>query len=255
MKRLLILLLALTTLLSAAAAEELLTLAEPLTGVICWPDDADETTAAYVYRYSYPQVAGESDVAEQINGTYAYEVDDAYGFRVPMNAEGLDSESGAQAYTTITHEITCLNERYLSVKLTTESFLGAATSHTVAGHTFTLMDGAKTGSVTSLPYLLGILDEDDAQDEWMKDRQTARADECVRGLIWEIIEQQIMGGEIAYYDDLDYEMLCDNFYPEEAFYLNADGDPVFFIQEGFIAPVTEGVLLFPFTMEELLDEI
>ncbi|MCH5286442.1 MAG: DUF3298 domain-containing protein [Christensenellaceae bacterium] len=255
MKRLMILLLALMTLLSAASAEELLTLAEPLEGVICWPDGTNEDTASYVYRYCYPQVAGESEIAEQINGTYAYEVDDAYDFRVPMNAEGLDLDAGMQFFTSIGYEITCLNEHYLSVKITSESFLGYSLTTTIAGHTFTLDDGAKTGSVTSLPYLLGILDGDDAKDEWMKDRQTARADECVRKLIWEIIEQQIMRGEVAYYDDLDYEMFCDNFYPEEAFYLNADGDPVFFIQEGFVAPVAEGVLLFPFTMEELLDEI
>ena len=254
MKRLMILLLALTMLLSAASAEELLTLGEPLTGVICWPEDADETTATYVYRYSYPQVAGESDLAEQINGTYAYEVDDAYAFRVPMNADGLDPEADTQFYTNISYEITCLNEHFLSVKIISESFLGHSMTTTVAGHTFTLDNGAKTGSVTSLPYLLGILDESDATDEWMKDRQTARADECVRKLIWEIIEQQIMNGAI-FYDDLDYQMLCDNFYPEEAFYLDGDGNPVFFIQEGFIAPVTEGVLLFPFTMDELLDEI
>ena len=255
MKRLFGLLLALCVLLSVACAEGLPMLAEPLAGVICWPEGSDETTAAYVYRYSYPQVAGESDLAELINGTYAYLVDDAIGFRIPMNAEGLDPNAGVQAYTTITSEITCLNERYLSVQITTESFLGMSASITVTGHTFSLLDGAKIGTVTSLPYLLGILDEDDLSDEWMQDRQTARADECVRGLIWEIIEQQIARGEVAYYDDLDYQMLSDNFYPEESFYLNADGDPVFFIQEGLIAPVSEGVLRFPFTMEELLDEI
>ena len=255
MKRLLVLLTALMMLLSVATAEGLPTLADPLTGVICWPEGSDEFNAAYVYRYSYPQVAGESDLAELINGTYAYLVEDAIGFRIPMNADGLDPNADVQAYTTITHQVTCLNERYLSVLITTESFMGMSTSTIVAGHTFSLLSGAKTGTVTSLPYLLGILDEDDLSDEWMQDRQTARADECVRGLIWEIIEQQIARGEVAYYDDIDYQMLADNFYPEEAFYLNADGDPVFFIQEGLVAPVSEGVLRFPFTMEELLDEI
>lgn len=253
MKKLMILMLAALVFVSGASAEGLLTLAEPLSGIICWPEGSDETTASYVYRYSYPQVAGDSEIAEMINGTYAYEVSDAEDFRVPMNAESLDPEAGVQFYTAIVHEITCLNEHYLSVKITSESLLGAQTMTHITGHTFTLDEGSKTGAVTSLPYLLGILGEDD--DEWMQNRQTARADECVRGLIWEIIEQQIMSGEIAYDDDLDYEKLCDSFYPEEAYYLDADGNPVFFIQAGFIAPVTEGVLLFPFTMEELLDEI
>ena len=256
MKRLLILFLALTLFISAASAEGLLTLADSLSGVICWPEGSDEATAAYVYRYSYPQVAGESDIAELINGTYAYEVSDAIGFRVPMNAEGLDPEAGVQFYTDISYEITCLNERFLSVKITSESFLGQSATTTVAGHTFTLSEGAKSGEVTSLPFLLGLLDEEDLTDEWMKDRQTAKADECVQRLVWEVIEEQIMNGEVAYYDDLDFdETFCYSFYPEEAYYLDENGNPVFFIQEGFIAPVSEGVLLFPFTMEELLDEI
>lgn len=254
MKRLLILLLALTVCLTAASAETLIMLAEPLNGVICWPEGTDEANASYVYRYSYPQVAGESDIAELINGTYTYEAEDAYAFRVPMNAEGLDPEAGVQFYTTIGYEITCLNERYLSVKITSESFLGTAVTTTVAGHTFTLTEGAKSGEVTSLPYLLGLLDEGNLTDEWLKDRQTAKADECVQRLVWEIIEQQIADGA-TYYDDLDYETFCYSFYPEEAYYLDADGNPVFFIQEGFVAPVAEGVLLFPFSMEELLDEI
>ena len=255
MKKLLILLLATLIFASAASAEGLLTLSDPLSGAICWPEGSDETTAAYVYRYSYPQVAGESEIAELINGTYAYEVSDAEGFRVPMNAEGLDPDAGVQFYTTVSHEITCLNEHYLSVKITSESFLGQSVTTTIAGHTFTLGEGAKTGAVTSLPYLLGILDEDDASDEWMKDRQTAKADECVQGLVWEIIEEQIKNGEVTYYDDLTYEDFCFSFFPEEAYYLDENGNPVFFIQEGFVAPVAEGVLLFPFTMEELLDEI
>ena len=255
MKRLLILFLALTLFISAASAEGLLTLADPLSGVICWPEGSDEATAAYVYRYSYPQVAGEGEIVDLINGTYAYEVSDAIGFRVPMNAEALDLETGVQFYTTVGYEITCLNERFLSVKITSESFLGQSTTTIVAGHTFTLSDGVKTGEVTSLPFLLGILDEKDLTDEWMKDRQTAKADECVQGLVWEIIEDQIMAGEVNYYDELTYEDFCYSFYPEEAYYLDENGNPVFFIQEGFIAPVSEGVLLFPFTMEELLDEI
>ena len=255
MKKLLTLLLAMLTLFSAASAEGLLTLADPLSGVICWPDGSDEASAVYVYRYTYPQVAGENEIAELINGTYAYEVSDAAGFRVPMNAETLDASAGVQFYTNVSHEITCLNEHYLSVKITSESFLGQSVTTTVAGHTFTLGGGAKTGEVTSLPYLLGLLDEGDLTDEWLKDRQTAKADACVQGLVWAIMEQQMMSGEINYYDELTYEDFSYSFYPEEAFYLDADGNPVFFIQAGFVAPVSEGTLFFPFTMEELLDEI
>lgn len=236
-------------------AEEPPVLDEPLAGVICYPEGSDETSALYVYRYSYPRVAGNSELAELINGVYEYQVEDAIAFRAPMAAEGIDPASGVQESTTITHEITCLNERYLSVKLTTVSAQGASVSTIVSANVFALT-GPQAGNVTSLPYLLGLLDPDDeTADEWLKNRQTTKADDCVRGLIWAIIEQQRADGSVAYDDDLTYETFADSFYPEEDFYLDADGNPVFFIQEAFIAPAAEGVLSFPFTLEELLDEL
>ena len=65
----------------------------------------------------------------------------------------------------------------------------------------------------------------------------------------------LAAGEVAYYDDLTYETLENVFYPEEDFFLDENGDPVFFLQEAMVAPQTEGILYFPFTLEELLDEI
>ena len=42
---------------------------------------------------------------------------------------------------------------------------------------------------------------------------------------------------------------------KEAENRDAEGNIVFFLQEAIAAPTFEGVLLFPFTMDELLDEI
>ena len=255
MKRLMLLLLALTLLLASASAEGLLTLGEPLEGVICWPEDCDEATAAYIYRYSYPQMAGDSEIAELINYVYAYEVDDAYAFRVPMNAEELAADAGVTAYTTITYEVTCLNERYLSVLITSTNVIGPAISSVLSARTFALQGSASSGAETNLPYLLGLLDEDDVGDEWLQDRQTAKADDCVRALVWEIIQQQMRDGSVTFDDELTYEIFAEDFYPETDYYLDADGNPVFFIQSTRIVPLFEGVQLYPFTMEELLDEL
>lgn len=237
--------------LPVAALAEAFTLGPALEGVICWPDGTTEADARYVYRYSYPTVEGVGELPNMINGTYTYLVEDALAFTVPINAESLEP-SDIQASTTITHEITCYDSQYLSVKLTTTSFLGASAVTIMTGHTYALT-GAKAGTVVSLPYLLGILDMDE-EDEWLKNRQTQKADACVRGLVWEIIQEQMADGA-AYDPDLDEELLAAVFYPEEDFYLDQYGNPVFFLQEATIAPASEGILLFPFTMEELLDEI
>lgn len=250
MKKLLALLLCL--LFVSAAMADPLPLGEGLAGTVCYPEGCDEPQAEYIYRYAYPTVAGEDEVSLMINEFYAYMVDDALGFTAPMAAEEI-AGSGVQGYTTILGEVTCNNDEFFSVKVVSESFLGAAAANVVRGHVFA-RTGEKAGTVVSLPYLLGILKADET-DAWMLERQTAKADNMVRGLVWDVIQDQLSDGSIGYYDDLTYEIFEGNFYPEEDFYLDAAGNVVFFLQEGTVAPVTEGVLYFPFTLEELLDEI
>ncbi len=250
MKKVLALLLALLLPLSALA--EPLTLGAGLSGAAFYPEGSDEATAQYIYRYAYPTVEGDSEVCMMINEFYAYLVSDALGFAAPMAAEEVYG-SGVQAYTAITAQVTCSNSSFFSVRLLNESFLGAAASSIVSGHVFALT-GDKAGSVVSLPYLLGILSADET-DTWLLERQTAKADAMVRALVWDVIQDQLAGGTVAYYDNLTFETLEGCFYPEEDFYLDADGNPVFFLQEGAVAPVAEGALYFPFTLEELLDEI
>lgn len=250
MKKVFALLLAL--LLPLAALADPFTLGDELSGQVCYPDGSDESTAEYIYRYAYPTVLGDDEVCLMINEFYTYLVDDALGFAAPMAAEDL-AGSGVQASTAISSEVTCNNDSYFSVKLTNEFFTGAATSSIVSGHVFA-RTGDKAGTVISLPYLLGILDAQET-DSWMLDRQTAKADAMVRTLVWDVIQDQLADGAVAYYEGLTYEDLESCFYPEEDFYLDGDGNPVFFLQEGSVAPVAEGVLYFPFTMEEMLDEI
>lgn len=251
MKKTLTLLLALLFLFSTACAEPL-PLGEWLSGTACYPEGSSEETAQYTYRYAYPTIAVEDTTGQMINEFYTYMVDDALGFAAPIAAEEA-AYSGVQAYTTITSEVTCNNDEYFSVKVTSESFMGAAVTSIVRAHVFA-RTGDKAGTVISLPYLLEILDAGET-DTWMLDRQTAKADAMVRGLVWDVIQDQLSDGTVGYYDDLTYENFEGNFYPEEDFYLDAEGNLVFFLQEGAAAPVSEGVLYFPFTLEELMDEI
>ncbi|MBQ8554897.1 MAG: DUF3298 domain-containing protein [Clostridia bacterium] len=252
MKRLILCLLAL--LLSVPAMAEgtdavPLTFADDLAGVYCYPEGASEAEARYVYRYAYPQIAGNSDIAVMINTTYQLTVTDALGFEVPMLASDVQ-EGEAQKQVDISYEITCLNDSYLSVAVTkTARSGGELTSHIAAGHVFALT-GEKAGTIVSLPYVLGIL-ADDESDEWYKERQTAKADACVRELVWNALQDM----DIALWDDLTFEEFEAGFYPEEDFYLNEDGDPVFFLLAGTVAPEEAGIIQVTIAMETLLDEI
>lgn len=249
MKKLIALLLALMLLPISVFAIEL---GEDVSGTACWPEGANEAGAAYIYRYSYPTVLGDSEVAGLINENFAYMIEDALAFKVPMTGEMMDSPD-VQGYTHDFSRVTCNNDEYLSVLVTSEAFLGAAAQEVYYGYTFSLT-GLRAGQVTSLPRLLGIL-KDDEEDTWMQERQTNKANELVWGLVWDIIQEQRKEGVITCDPDLTYEMFTLDFYPEQDFYLDENGNPVFFIQAATIASAADGVLTFPFTIEELLDEL
>ena len=133
------------------------------------------------------------------------------------------------------------------------STVGESVIRVVTAHTFPLT-GERSGTVISLPFLLGILDRQE-NDEWLIQRQTAKVDACVREMVWAQIEEAMRQEGSAIYPDMTFEEFEECFYPEEDFYLNEAGDLVFFIQEGTIAPREAGHFVFTITMEELLDEI
>lgn len=252
MTRLLILLLALTMLPLPSLAEAPLTFGEDITGVYFWPEGAAEVDASYVYRYAYPQVAGDSDLAMNINQVFQYDADDALRFECPMYASDHPAELG-QMLVELSYEITHQSSEALSVRIDKVVTVGESVSRTVKGYTFKL-NGALAGTVTSLPYLLELV-TDDSSDEWLIDRQIAKADACVREMVWTLIEQDMKKPDSPIYDDMTLEEFEFGFFPEEDFHLDAEGNFVFFIQEGIIAPEEAGQFLYTITMEELLDEI
>lgn len=252
MRKFLLILLAAMLLCLPALAEEL-TFSEPLTGVYIYPEGASEEEATYLYRFSYPQIAGESDVAAIINTTYHYTADDTLGFEAPMNA-GLTDGAAYPTRINVSFEITCQTADYLSVLVTKVIDRGTSQSTLITGHVFALT-GDRAGEIISLPYLLGILTHADQTDTWLADRQTAKADECIREMLWETIQEQMADGAYPFFDELLYEEFEASFYPEEDFYLDENGNPIFYLQPNAIADPEAGALLYPLTLEDIFDEL
>lgn len=252
MFRLLILLLALTLLPFSGMAEAPLTLAEDLTGVYTWPEGASEADASYVYRYAYPQFAGESELAMTINEIYKYEVSYALDFDCPMNGSSHPAEDG-QMLVDITYEVTHLSDKYLSIRIDKVVTVGGQSVRVIKANSFALT-GSHAGTVTALPYLLGVITKDTA-DEWLIERQTAKVDACAREMVWALIEADMKKEGSPLYGDMTFEEFEWGFYPEEDFYLDEAGNFVFFVQEGTIAPSEAGHFLYTITVDELLDEI
>ena len=203
-------------------------------------------SAAYIYRYSYPQVDPEEPSAELINSFYRYEAEDAEGFEIPMNADyyrTLDPEE--DILVEITYEVTCNNDDFFSVLVHTQQ----EDLNTWTGHTFSRKD-IKPGSSVALPYLLGILDSGET-DTWLQDRQTAKADALVREMMWDFLQELPEG---VLYEDFEKEQLEYGFFPEEDFYLDETGNPVFYLQPGF-AGNSGDLITFPVSIEEIMDEM
>ena len=71
-------------------------------------------------------------------------------------------------------------------------------------------------------------------------------------LVWQIVERDSQNADGDYLDGLTEAELRMAFSPETDFYLDEDGNVVFFIQAGEIAGEIAGVLRFPFAPAELL---
>ncbi len=245
--RILPLLLLILFLFSPAALSEPLRLSEDLSGEVSLPlNDTGEIT--YTYAWSYPQVDETDPSAGLINEFYRYKVSDALDFEVPMMADYYASqENPSNVSVRISYEITCNNDDYFSVLLRS----GGDDYVSYYGHTFSRKD-IKPGSSVALPYLLGILKTDES-DTWLQDRQTARADELVRSLLWQQLEERRQ--ELGIHEDFTREILDISFYPEEDFYLDAQGNPVFYLEPGIAADPSKGLLTFPITLWEIRDEM
>ena len=132
-----------------------------------------------------------------------------------------------------------------------ESVIGDMVRCVWTGHTFSRQDGLSDATF-DLPRLLGILKAGE-QDEYQLARQTEKAGRIVREMIMDQIAEN--PGSLPYFDDFTEEDLLDVFYPEEDFYLNADGNPVFYLEPGIAAEESAGYLVFPVRLEDIADEL
>ena len=104
----------------------------------------------------------------------------------------------------------------------------------------------------TLPKYLGIL-ESNENDTWIQDRQTGKADTLIREMVWAMIEENTDG--VSYYSGFTREELEAQLFPEENYYLDENGDPVFYLQPGVAAPEEAGLLTFTIPLEDILDEL
>ena len=197
--------------------------ADPLEGI--WKP-AEQTQASFPFRLPQWKAAGES--ANRINEYYRL---------MSESRLGLLSED---VVSFVDFELTCNDGRYLSVLLRYGVMGGQGEIERIKADTFAC-DGVYAGERISLSQLLGLEQED----------ESGIASQLVYELVWQIAEWNIQNQQGDYLDGLTREEMMAAFVPEYDFYLDEEGNIVFYIQSGEISAEMAGVQLYPFAPAEL----
>ena len=232
-------------LLSVCALADPLVLQEDLFSSISEPcDESDPSAGTFAFSYRYPCVNEEGEDGAAVNAFFRTKAEYLEDFTIPMYR-------GENASTEWTYTVTCNNDDYFSVLLKREKTTENGTAVKWEGCVFSRKN-PDPGSSYTLPKLLNILAADE-NEEWIQEHQNEKANETVRGLVWDMMEENKAG--IAYFPDYLEEYLQEDFNPEEDYYLDENGEPVFYLNPGIAAPEEFGLLTFPITLEEIDDEL
>ncbi len=232
----------------APASAKTLELASPLAGEAAFPEGSAVDSAKFLLTYAYPQVTPEMDTDTNINVFYQELIDDLMQLTAPMLYDEASAtlDDNVSAYMHINYQVTANTDDFFSVLLTQEQFMGVAESQTLLASVFA-RTGDSAGGLVTLPYVMGISEDDEAS-------ATKLVDTAYR-LVWDIIVEQMQAGTVEYFEELTEENLFAEFYPESDFYLDEQGNIVFFVQPSVIASGAAGALTFPFSPDELRSEM
>ena len=240
MKRFILILIVLCLAASAAAADPLPLLDDYTDEIVQLIDEEDPSAGRLVYSYRYPHVDEEAEGGAEINAFF----EDL----ISLSEFQLGYNPGE---TTVDYSVTCNNDEYFSILVKTVKTSEEQSLLYWDGYVFSRKNGSP-GQTWTLPRLLGTLAQNE-NDTWLQDRQTEKADALLVDMVWDMIEDN--EEDIDFFPEFTKEELSHVFFPEENFYLDDTGNPVFYIQPGVAAPETAGLLTFSVSLEDILDEL
>ena len=232
-----------------AAQTGSLTESQPLTGERFFPEGANAQSAVYTLRYSLPQFAGDLPAVQSINASFQAMAADLTSATLDDIAPSANAGDSPGLGTELTYRLTANSADYLSVLLSTRQNMGNSEAETWSAVTYAL-SGVYEGQALSLSQAMGL-----EQPEGETAADTTYASELAYGLVWNIIADQAAALQVDYFPELTQADLRRALNPESDFYLDADGNFVFFIQSGVLAGEVEGILTFPFSAAELLSAV
>ena len=214
--------------------QPLLGLTEETAAALQTEDRVGERSGA---SFSLPQFGGET----LINQYYLELAARLEAGQLPPGAVwSADDQSGGDAPGSweLGYEITRNDAEYLSVVLHLRQLSGGGETETLSADTFL------RGEVPRRLTLSELLGAEAADGD-------ANVADLVYDLIWEIVQVGMENVEGDYLDSLTLDSVRSALDPETDFYLDENGNIVFFVQPGLLAGEIAGVLLYPFSPYEL----
>ena len=214
--------------------QPLLGLTEETAAALQIEDRVGERSGA---SFSLPQFGGET----LINQYYLELAARLEAGQLPPGAVwSADDQSGGDAPGSweLGYEITRNDAEYLSVVLHLRQLSGGGETETLSADTFL------RGEVPRRLTLSELLGAEAADGD-------ANVADLVYDLIWEIVQVGMENVEGDYLDSLTLDSVRSALDPETDFYLDENGNIVFFVQPGLLAGEIAGVLLYPFSPYEL----
>ena len=251
MRKLLLFMMVLSLFILPSLAEPLVLLEDFAEDISEQYDEEDPSYGTFVYSCRYPRVDDSGEGGAEINAFYDYQLNDTVSNFVPMLQEAYE---GFDSSMVVTYQVTCNTDEYFSVLVRTEKTNPDQSLVYWTGNTFSRIYPSADHTY-SLPKILGILAPDD-NEEWLQDYQTEKVNNLIRQMVWEMIEDGSSG--LTKESGITEENLAHIFFPEEEYYLDEKGNPVFYLQPSDVYDeVPEGteLFIFPISLEIILDEL
>ena len=212
-------------------------------------DDNDTSAGSFTFSFRYPHI-DESEADVNVVNSFYLEQIEMDETNMLFLADGY-AVSGESVIKDISYELKCNNDDYFSVLIVQNLTVGERRRIIWSGNTFSRHNG-EVGATFDLPRLLGILSESELDDD-MIDHQAEKAED----IVLEFIMDQIFENpeDIPYFDEVTFDYLKTYVSPQTDFFLDGNGDPVFFISPGVIAEESMGYLVFPIPLDDIVNEL
>ena len=213
-------------------------------------DEEDPSSGQFVFTCRYPHADPDAPGGELVNHFYETKLRELRDFYIDHDFDTYQDEC-LNCTIESTYEVTCNNDAYFSVLIRKKVTTDDEEYESWTGHTFDRTNGLLNLSA-SLPVLLGRLTSGES-DSWLEERESGKVSGAVISLSLDAVRRNPEG--IPYRSGLTKELLARCINPDEDFFLDETGNPVFFIFPGYIADPEEGYMTFSFSFRDIRDEM